>query len=140
LVLYSNSGATLIASLLDAGSTNITGILTDDFGFHTSAHVQARGSPATNSSASSSFTFDLQFYPLPTGTNQILGEFLNGNAMRFTYLGVAGANYALDRTFNLSPTNWIPQLTNTADADGVLLFTNTPVSTTNNFWRIRSVP
>jgi hypothetical protein len=75
------------------------------------------------------------------GNNQILGEFLGGDGMRFTYLGIAGTNYALDRTFNLSPpVNWVPQLTNTADADGVLVFTNTPNTATNNFWRIRSVP
>ena len=32
------------------------------------------------------------------------------------------------------------QITNPAGPNGVLLFTNTPVTTTNNFWRIRSVP
>jgi hypothetical protein len=46
----------------------------------------------------------------------------------------------LDRSFSLSPANWIPQATNPADANGNLFFTNTPDTTTNNFWRIRSVP
>ena len=78
---------------------------------------------------------------LPAGYNQISGELLPGDDVRLTYLGLAGTNYALDRTFNLSPpVNWVPQVTNPADPSGVLLFTNTPNPTTNNFWRIRSVP
>jgi hypothetical protein len=54
--------------------------------------------------------------------------------------GTAGANYALDRTFNLAPPNWVPQVTNAAGTGGTLVFTNTPNPATNNFWRIRSVP
>jgi hypothetical protein len=60
--------------------------------------------------------------------------------MSLSFVGFAGANYALDRSFSLSPANWIPQITNPADANGNLIFTNTPDATTNNFWRIRSVP
>jgi hypothetical protein len=43
-------------------------------------------------------------------------------------------------SFSLAPPNWMPQVTNSAGAGGVLVFTNTPNSTTNNFWRVRSVP
>jgi len=60
--------------------------------------------------------------------------------MRLSFVGIGGGNYALDRSFSLSPANWIPQVTNPADANGNLSFTNTPDATTNNFWRIRSVP
>jgi len=56
------------------------------------------------------------------------------------FFGNARANYALNRSFTLSPPNWIPQVTNPADANGNLVFTNRPDSTTNNFWRIRSMP
>jgi hypothetical protein len=55
-------------------------------------------------------------------------------------VGIAGANYALDNTFSLSPANWVPLVTNSAGAGGVLVFTNTPNGATYNFWRIRSVP
>jgi hypothetical protein len=56
------------------------------------------------------------------------------------FVGIAGANYALDRSFSLRLANWVPQVTNPAGAVGTLVFTNTPDPTTNNFWRIRSVP
>jgi hypothetical protein len=75
--------------------------------------------------------------PLPiTLTEQLLG----GSKIRISAVGLTGINYALERNFNLQSTNWIPQLTNLADSTGVLIFTNTPNPTTNNFWRIRSVP
>jgi alpha-tubulin suppressor-like RCC1 family protein len=74
------------------------------------------------------------------GYDEISGQLLSGNRISLSFVGVAGAKYALDRSFNLSPPNWIPQVTNLADANGNLVFTNTPDTTTNNFWRIRSVP
>jgi hypothetical protein len=74
------------------------------------------------------------------GYNQISGNLLSSGQMSLSFVGFAGANYALDRSFSLSPANWIPQITNPADANGNLIFTNTPDATTNNFWRIRSVP
>jgi hypothetical protein len=40
----------------------------------------------------------------------------------------------------LVPVNWLPLVTNPADAGGLLVLTNTPNKPTNNFWRIRSVP
>jgi len=72
--------------------------------------------------------------------NQISGQLLSGGNMSLSFFGNAGVNYALDRSFNLAPPNWIPQVTNSANSFGALVFTNTPVATTNNFWRIRSVP
>ena len=60
--------------------------------------------------------------------------------MQLSFVGLAGTNYALDRSFGLSPADWIPQATNPAGSSGALIFTNTPDAATNNFWRIRSVP
>jgi sugar lactone lactonase YvrE len=74
------------------------------------------------------------------GYNQITNQFLGNDTMQLSFVGISRGNYALDRSFNLSPANWIPQATNPADANGNLVFTNTPDTTTNNFWRIRSVP
>ena len=76
----------------------------------------------------------------PPGYNQISVQLLSDGDVSLSFLGLAGANYALDCSFSLSPANWVPQVTNPADAGGVLVFTNTPDPTTNNFWRIRSVP
>jgi alpha-tubulin suppressor-like RCC1 family protein len=74
------------------------------------------------------------------GFNQISIQLLSGGEVLLTFVGIAGTNYALDSTFSLSPANWVPLVTNPADAAGMLVFTNTPDPTTNNFWRIRSVP
>jgi hypothetical protein len=76
----------------------------------------------------------------PPGYNRISVQVLSGGDVRMSYEGMAGTNYALDRTFSLSPANWVPMVTNTADTDGVLVLTNTPNKLTNNFWRIHSVP
>ncbi len=72
--------------------------------------------------------------------NQISIQLLSGGNVGLSFFGNVGANYALDRSFSLVPTNWSPQVTNSTDASGVLVFTNTLDTTTNNFWRIRSVP
>ena len=72
--------------------------------------------------------------------NQIASRPLGGGKMQFAFVGIAGTNYALDRSVNLVVSNWIPQATNPANSYGALIFTNTPNATTNNFWRIRSVP
>jgi uncharacterized repeat protein (TIGR03803 family) len=77
---------------------------------------------------------------LPPGYNQISNPVLNNGKMSLSFVGLQGTNYALDRSFSLFPANWIPQVTNPADANGNCSFTNTPDPTTNNFWRIRSVP
>lgn len=83
---------------------------------------------------------DVSVVPLPN-YDWLTGQLLNTGAMQFSFQGNANAMYALDRTFNLSPpVTWTPQLTNFTDPGGLLLLTNTPVPTTNNFWRVRSVP
>lgn len=72
--------------------------------------------------------------------NRIEGRLVDGAKMGLAFVGLDGTNYALDRTFNLAPATWLPQATNRADSVGVLVFTNTPNTATNNFWRVRSVP
>ena len=72
--------------------------------------------------------------------NQICCQLLGGTNMQLNFVGIANTNYALDRSSSLSPPNWIPQATNPASSFGPLVFTNPPDATTNNFWRIRSVP
>jgi hypothetical protein len=124
-------------------TTNLSGLLLPgpSYSFHFSAGAQIQAGTGIvfqtgNAQCASQITFD----PLPEGANQILGGLLSGGDMRFAYVGIAGTNYALDRTFNLSPPNWVPQMTNPADPSGVLIVTNTPNKATNNFWRVRSVP
>ncbi len=67
-------------------------------------------------------------------------QVLRDGKVRVSFVGEIGANYALDRSFSLTAVNWVPQGTNIAGAGGVLLFTNAPDPTTNNFWRVRSLP
>ena len=74
------------------------------------------------------------------GSNQVSIQLLSGGDVCSYFGAVAGTNYVLDRSVSLSPDNWVPQATNPAGAWGVAVFTNTPDPTTNNFWRIRSVP
>jgi len=76
----------------------------------------------------------------PPGFNQISGRLLGTGDIQLSFAGIAAANYALDRATSLSPANWLPVATNPATSYGTLSFTNTPDPTTNNFWRIRSVP
>jgi alpha-tubulin suppressor-like RCC1 family protein len=75
----------------------------------------------------------------PPGYNLISGQLLSGGSLRLSFVGMAGTNYALDRSFSLMLANWVPLVTNSAGSGGMLAFTNTPDTTTNNFWRIRSV-
>jgi hypothetical protein len=75
------------------------------------------------------------------GYNRITGTPTSGGAMQFSYVGYPGTNYALDCAFNLaSPIKWVGQQTNTMTISGVLVFTTTATTGTNNFWRVRSVP
>jgi len=75
------------------------------------------------------------------GYNRITESLLPGGAVLLSYVGYPATNYALDRSSNLSsPISWVGQETNTMSVAGVLLFTNTPDPTTNNFWRVRAVP
>ena len=52
--------------------------------------------------------------------------------------GYRNTAYALDLSYSLFPANWVAQATNKSDPNGVVIFTNTPSVTTNNFCRIRS--
>ena len=76
----------------------------------------------------------------PYNQIQTTGQLFGGTNMQLNFVGIATNKYALDRSSSLSPANWIPQATNAASSFGPLVFTNTPDLTTNNFWRIRSVP
>jgi alpha-tubulin suppressor-like RCC1 family protein len=73
------------------------------------------------------------------GYNQMSIQLLSGGDICSYFGGVSGTNYALDRTFNLAPLDWMPQVTNPANVFGVAAFTNTPDPTANNYWRVRSV-
>jgi len=75
-----------------------------------------------------------------SGYDLITIQLLSDGDAALTFTGLAGTNYALDRTFNLAPPAWVPQATNPAGTGGWLVFTNTPNPATHNFWRIRSVP
>jgi hypothetical protein len=74
------------------------------------------------------------------GNNLIAIEQLKDGSVRLTYSCKAGANYALERSSSLANPTWVPLLTNAAPSGGVLVMTNTPDTSMNNFWRIRSVP
>ena len=75
-----------------------------------------------------------------TGFNQLNVQVVGPDVV-LTYLGIPALNYALDRTFNLTPpVTWVPQITNPAAFNGYITFTNTPDPGTNNFWRTRYVP
>ena len=73
--------------------------------------------------------------------NQLTGESLPNGDVQLSYVGYPAINYALDRAFKLAPPiGWVGQQTNTMSISGVILFTNTPIPGTNNFWHVRSVP
>jgi alpha-tubulin suppressor-like RCC1 family protein len=72
-------------------------------------------------------------------SNLIAIELLKDGDVRITYSGNADVKYALERSSSLGNPNWVSLVTNTAPSGGVLVFTNTPDTTMNNFWRIRSV-
>jgi alpha-tubulin suppressor-like RCC1 family protein len=76
---------------------------------------------------------------LPPGFGLLIPGLPGGGLIKFSYIGMIGTNYALDRTTNLFPANWIPQSTNQANAGGKLAFTNIFKVTTNNFWRVRAL-
>jgi hypothetical protein len=82
---------------------------------------------------------DISVVPL-AGYGQLKAQPVN-DGVQLSFFGLANTNYALDRTFDLAPPiAWVPQTTNATGTNGMLVLTNTPVPTTNNFWRIRSVP
>jgi hypothetical protein len=69
----------------------------------------------------------------------IVVEPLENGDVRLTYSGDAGVNYALERSSSLAVPNWASLVTNKAPAGGILVITNTPNTSMNNFWRIRAV-
>ena len=73
----------------------------------------------------------------PPGYNRLSIHRIGAAQVALAYVGWAGTNYALERTFNLSPANWVSLATNAAPANGKLVFTNTPAPGTNHFWRVR---
>ncbi len=81
-----------------------------------------------------------QLLVLPTNYFRISIEGLVGGGVRLTFVGDAGTQYELDRAASIPPAQWILQSIKTAGAGGVVVFTNTPSVTTNNFWRIRPWP
>ncbi len=107
--------------------------------FNTFSNINIGNYSVVITSSSGSVTSSVANITIP-GYNKIFGQSLAGGKMKMPFLGLAGVNYALDRSSSLSPANWIPQVTNPADANGNLIFTNSPNAATNNFWRIRSVP
>ena len=63
----------------------------------------------------------------------------NGN-VAMSFAGIPGDKYALDWTHSLTPpVTWLPLVTNTAAANGLLFYTNTP-SGGNDFYRTRYTP
>ena len=81
-----------------------------------------------------------QIIAVPTGYNQLSIQLLSGGGVRLSFVGMAGANYALDNSSSLMPASWVPLVTNPAGSGGALVFTITPNEATNNFWRMRFVP
>jgi hypothetical protein len=67
-------------------------------------------------------------------------KLLDGGSTSLFFVGSAGAQYVLERSYTLVPADWVPMSTNSADAQGFLALTNTSDYGTNVFWRMRSVP
>lgn len=61
---------------------------------------------------------------------------LSASGNTLTYLGIPGANYALENTATLSPASWVPVVTNVVGADGKLIFT---LQSPSGFYRTRYV-
>lgn len=75
------------------------------------------------------------------GYNIVTDQLLSGGNVRLSFQGSNGIDYALDRCYNLRPPIcWMPQETNTAALNGLLIFTNQADPATNNFWRVRVIP
>jgi hypothetical protein len=70
----------------------------------------------------------------------LTGPMPNGS-VQLTFAGIPHGAYALEWATNLTaPIDWLPLATNSANAAGALVFTNSPVPSINNFWRVRFVP
>jgi hypothetical protein len=107
-----------------------------------------------NSGTSDSFTYTVNdgFGGTATGTinvaintntasyNQLSAAFVGSGTNVMTFLGIPNYNYALDLSTNLlPPINWMPQVTNPANLDGTLNFTNLG-TLPQGFYRMRYVP
>jgi autotransporter-associated beta strand protein len=72
--------------------------------------------------------------------NMLTAPALNNGKVTMSFLGIPGYKYALDWTQSLTPpVVWAPLITNTAAANGIMLFTNTP-SLGTDFYRTRYTP
>ena len=83
----------------------------------------------------------ITFVPPPSGcTDSRLKPGLPGGVTNvITFLGTPNFHYALERTASLTPPPvWVPQVTNAAQPNGFLSFTN--VSPPPAFYRTRYVP
>jgi alpha-tubulin suppressor-like RCC1 family protein len=78
--------------------------------------------------------------PPPFGYNRITAQLLDDGGVRFSFVGLPGNSYALDRSLSLDSPVWVPQTTNTAAQDGLVVFTNSPALASINFWRVRATP
>jgi uncharacterized repeat protein (TIGR03803 family) len=98
------------------------------------------GTTLTGGSAAHGVLFSFDVNAPTAGYNQLTSQALPGGKVRLGFLGNPGASYALVQSSSLTAASWTPQVTNTADGNGNIVFTNTPNAATANFWRIRSVP
>ncbi len=143
-----NSSCISSAELYDptSGTWAFTGSLTNARAYHT-ASLLTNGSVLAVGGDNGSFIgmTSAEIYTPPATTistnfNRLAVTTISGGNVRLSFVGTAGTNYALERTFRLSPANWISLQTNPAGSDGTVTFTNAPNTATNYFWRIRSVP
>jgi hypothetical protein len=75
------------------------------------------------------------------GSNKLASPVsLGANQYQLTFSGIPSGNYALEWTGSLTPpVTWTPQTTNSADANGSVVYTNSQTATPG-FWRTRYVP
>ena len=89
--------------------------------------------------ATASATVNVTINATGQGFNQLSAQLLGGNEV-MKFAGIPNYPYALDWTTNLTPpVVWIPVVTNTAAANGFLIFTSTP-SGGSDFYRTRYAP
>jgi alpha-tubulin suppressor-like RCC1 family protein len=75
----------------------------------------------------------------PPGYNRISLQVLGGGSVSLSFVGIAGGNYVLDRSFSLMPADWVAVTTNQAGAGGAVVFSDPLSPATNSFWRVRWV-
>jgi alpha-tubulin suppressor-like RCC1 family protein len=126
-------------------SNNVTAIAAGSYGYHslflkTDGSLWGMGNNNDGQLGDGTTTSTNRPELIVAGPIQLSIQLLSGGNVRLSCVGLVGTDYALDRSFSLSPANWVPQVTNPAGAGGVLVLTNTPNPATNNFWRVRSVP